>query len=162
MVKPKFDIEATEKAISKLIERIKKAFYKHQPTFSDDSLRHSKATERKKPHDSSRCEACHKGKCHLGRLGPEFDPRPRSDFSMKLTVSLSQFCNSYLHPGCNSVQDSQTKGLTLYLVFPVIVIVTVILAMFTFYFCPKLQDKHCRDHYDYHRENKIQYPSLRQ
>ena len=60
MVKPKFDIEATEKAISKLIERIKKAFYNHQPTFSDDSLRHSKATERKKPHDSSRCEACHK------------------------------------------------------------------------------------------------------
>ena len=48
----------------------------------------------------------------------------------------------------------------MYLVFPVIVIVTVISAMFTFYFCPKLQDKHCRDHYDYHRENKIQYPSL--
>ena len=66
MVKPKFDIEATEKAISILIERIKKAFYKHQPTSSDDSLRHSKATERKKPHDSSRCEACQKGKCHLG------------------------------------------------------------------------------------------------
>ena len=61
MVKPKFDIEATEKAMSKLIERIKKAFYKHQPNFSDESLRHSKATERKKPHDSSRCEACHKG-----------------------------------------------------------------------------------------------------
>ena len=26
-------------------------------------FRHSKATERKKPHDSSRCEACQKGKC---------------------------------------------------------------------------------------------------
>ena len=44
---------------------------------------------------------------------------------------------------------SKTKGLTLYFVFPVIVIP----AMFTFYFCPKLQDKHCREHYDYDREN---------
>ena len=33
-----------------------------------------------------------------------------------------------------------TEGATLYLVFPVIVI--VISAMFTFYFCSKLQDKH--------------------
>ena len=46
------------------------------------------------------------------------------------------------------------------LVFTVIVIVIVISAMFIFYFCPKLQDKHCRDHYDYHRENNIQYLSL--
>ena len=105
MVKPKFDVEATEKAISILIERIKKAFYNHQPTFSNDSLRHSKATERKKPHDSSRCEACHKGKCHLGRLGPEFYPRPRSDFSMKLTVSLSHFCNSCNLNLCTNVQN---------------------------------------------------------
>ena len=75
MVKPKFDIEATEKAMDKLIERIKKAFYKYQPTFNDDSTRHSKAADRKKPHDSSRCEACHMGKCHLGRLGHH--PRPK-------------------------------------------------------------------------------------
>ena len=34
------------------------------------------------------------------------------------------------------------KGPTLYLIFPVIVIVIVISAMFTFYFCSKLQDKH--------------------
>ena len=46
----------------------------------------------------------------------------------------------------------------MYLVFPVIVM--VILAMFTFYLCPKMQDKHCRDHYDYDRKNKIQCPSL--
>ena len=39
------------------------------------------------------------------------------------------------------------------------VIATVISAMFTFYvFLSKAG--HCRDHYDYHRENKIQYPSL--
>ena len=39
----------------------------------------------------------------------------------------------------------------MYLVFPVMVI--VILAMFTFQFCPRLQDKHCREHYDHDREN---------
>ena len=44
----------------------------------------------------------------------------------------------------------------LYLVFPVIVL--VISAMFTFQFCPKLKDKHCREHYDYDKENKIQFP----
>jgi hypothetical protein len=30
--------------------------------------------------------------------------------------------------------------------------------MFTFLFCPKLQDKHCREHYDY---DWIQNPSFR-
>ena len=52
----------------------------------------------------------------------------------------------------------------MYLVFPVIiiVIVIVILAMFTFYFCPKLQVKHCREHYDYDydRKNYIQSRSF--
>ena len=28
------------------------------------------------------------------------------------------------------------------------------------YFCPKLQDKHCREYYDYDRGNKIQCPSF--
>ena len=46
----------------------------------------------------------------------------------------------------------------MYLVFPVIVI--VILAMFTFYLCTKVQDKLCRDCYDYDRKNKIQCPSF--
>ena len=32
MVTPRFDIEATEKAMSKIIERIKKAFYIQQPS----------------------------------------------------------------------------------------------------------------------------------
>ena len=54
MVKPKFDLEATEKAMSKVIERIKKAFYKHRPDTGVESVRHSKATERRKPHDSER------------------------------------------------------------------------------------------------------------
>ena len=38
MVKPRFDIEATEKALSKIIERIKKSFYNQQPA-NDDSAR---------------------------------------------------------------------------------------------------------------------------
>ena len=45
-----------------------------------------------------------------------------------------------------------------YLITTVIIVISV---MFTFYFCPKLQDKHCREHYDYDRENSIQIPSLR-
>ena len=48
------------------------------------------------------------------------------------------------------------KGPTLYLVFLVI----VISAVFTFQFCPKLQDKHCREQYDYDRESQIQSPFL--
>ena len=38
MIKPRFDIEATEKALSKIIERIKKSFYNQQPA-NDDSVR---------------------------------------------------------------------------------------------------------------------------
>ena len=40
----------------------------------------------------------------------------------------------------------------------------MISAMFTFYFCPKLQDKHCKNcdyDYGYDRENKIHAPSLK-
>jgi len=48
-------------------------------------------------------------------------------------------------------------GPNLYLIFPVIVM--VISAMFIFYFCPKLQDKHCREHYDYKSDN-LQYNTL--
>ena len=46
-------------------------------------------------------------------------------------------------------------GPTLYQVFLVI----VISVMFTFWFCPKIKDKHCREHYDYGRENLIQSSS---
>ena len=42
MVRQKFDLEATEKALSKLIERIKKEFYYHQPTSFDETTRHSR------------------------------------------------------------------------------------------------------------------------
>ena len=49
--------------------------------------------------------------------------------------------------------SSKLHQLSMYLVYLVIVI--VILAVFTFYLCPKLQDKHCREHfdYDYDKEN---------
>ena len=49
-------------------------------------------------------------------------------------------------------QMSQTLGLGLYLIFPVIVI--VISAMFTFQFCPKL-------HYDHDKKNSIHCPSFK-
>ena len=39
MIKPEFDIEATEKALSKIIERIKKSFYNQQPPTNDKSAR---------------------------------------------------------------------------------------------------------------------------
>ena len=39
MVKPRFDIEATEKALLKIIERIKKSFYNQQPPANDESAR---------------------------------------------------------------------------------------------------------------------------
>ena len=61
-------------------------------------------------------------------------------------------------PSFNLASQTRYKGPTLYLVFLVIVI--AILAMFTFQFCPKLQDKHCKEHYDYDRENQMQSPSL--
>ena len=47
----------------------------------------------------------------------------------------------------------------------VIVIVIMISAMFTFWFCPKLQDKHCRDRYDYDydyaRKTRYKTPPLK-
>ena len=39
MVNPEFDIEATEKAMSKIIDRIKKSFYNYQPSH-DESIRY--------------------------------------------------------------------------------------------------------------------------
>ena len=42
MVRPKFDLEATEKALSKLIERVKKEFYNRHPNSFDELMRHSR------------------------------------------------------------------------------------------------------------------------
>ena len=79
-------------------------------------------------------------------------------FLYRCQLSKRKFQNFVIiHKVHFSCQES-SQGLTLYLVFPVIVI--VILAMFTFQFCTKLQDKHCRDHYDCDRENEIQCPSF--
>jgi len=62
---PHFDLEGTEIAVRKLVTRIKSVFYGEAPS-GDQSSRHSKAVTRKKPHDSSRCEACRKGACTAG------------------------------------------------------------------------------------------------
>ena len=78
-------------------------------------------------------------------------------FTMDNTAQL--FCGKMTSlPSFNLASQTRYKGPTLYLVFLVIVI--AILAMFAFQFCPKLQDKHCKEHYDYDRENQMQSPSL--
>ena len=61
--KPEFDQEATDKAMEKIIKRMKKVFYNEGPPANEVSERHSQARERKNPHDSVRCEACREGKC---------------------------------------------------------------------------------------------------
>ena len=61
--KPEFDQEATDKAMEKIIKRMKKVFYNEGPPANEVSERHSQARERKNPHDSARCEACREGKC---------------------------------------------------------------------------------------------------
>ena len=66
-VLPVFDQEATDKAISKAVERIKKVMYNLTAPGNDSSDRHSRARDRKKPHDSMRCEACMKGVCSYGK-----------------------------------------------------------------------------------------------
>ena len=50
--------------------------------------------------------------------------------------------------------EAATLGPTLYFIFPVI----VILAMFTFWLFPKVQDKYFRDHYDYDRKTGDNVP----
>ena len=61
--KPEFDQEATDKAMEKIIKRMKKVFYNEGPPANEVSERHSQARERKNPHDSARCEACREGIC---------------------------------------------------------------------------------------------------
>ena len=60
---PKFDLEATLKAMSIVIKRIKKVFYNQESSKDIYSKRHSRAQDRQNPHDSDRCEACLEGKC---------------------------------------------------------------------------------------------------
>ena len=51
----------------------------------------------------------------------------------------------------------------MYLIFPVIVLVVLVIsAKFILYLhpvCAQLKGKHCQDHYDYDRKNKIQSQS---
>ena len=63
---PVFDQEATDKAMSKAIERIKKVMYNSAPPGNEHSDRHSQARDRRNPHDSARCEACRLGVCNYG------------------------------------------------------------------------------------------------
>ena len=67
---PKFDEEATMRAMKIVIDRIKKIFYVIYPEEvvkdSADSDKHSRARERKNNHDSKNCEACRLGKCTYG------------------------------------------------------------------------------------------------
>ena len=53
-IKPKFDDEACEKAVEKILTRIKRVFYNQAPTSNEFSERHSGAQMRENPHDSSR------------------------------------------------------------------------------------------------------------
>ena len=69
MFQPQFDQEATDKAMSKVVERIKKVFYNVVPPASERSARHSKAIDRKAAHDSKRCQACREGVCIESRDG---------------------------------------------------------------------------------------------
>ena len=80
-IKPKFDDEACEKAVEKILTRIKRVFYNQAPTSNEFSERHSGAQMRENPHDSSRCEACKEGKC------PDADfssSRPRRSFENRI------------------------------------------------------------------------------
>ena len=58
-----FDQEATDIAMSKAIEIIKKVMYNLAAPANVSSEPHSQARDRKNPHDSSRCEACRAGVC---------------------------------------------------------------------------------------------------
>ena len=68
--KPRFDLEATDKAMVIIVSRIKKVFYNEAPPANEHSGLHSQLTEPsnlfkigRMPHDSSRCQACKQGKC---------------------------------------------------------------------------------------------------
>ena len=62
---PKFDVEATLRAMNIVIKRIKRIYYGILPEINDheESSKHSKAQERRTEHDSKNCEACKAGKC---------------------------------------------------------------------------------------------------
>ena len=60
---PVFDQEATDIAMSKAIEIIKKVMYNLTAPANVSSEPHSQARDRKNPHDSSRCEACRARVC---------------------------------------------------------------------------------------------------
>ena len=80
--KPKFDEEASKRAMKIVIDRIKKIFYGIYPEVGKDSAdRHSRARERKKNHESKNCEACRFGRCSIGDdFGPRIGRGRRSNF----------------------------------------------------------------------------------
>ena len=52
---PNFDLEATDRAIDIVIQKIKRAMYGlHDPNHTEVSSRHSQAQDRKSPHDATR------------------------------------------------------------------------------------------------------------
>ena len=55
-------------------------------------------------------------------------------------------CHRHSH---NTVLIDLRRGIVPYFFVTVIVKITMILAMFIFYFCLKQQDKHCIRHYDF-------------
>ena len=72
---PLFDREATDKAVSKIVDRIKKVFYNISAPGNVEADPHSRASARKTPHDSARCEACKLGVCNFNEddnFAPQF------------------------------------------------------------------------------------------
>ena len=64
-VSPVFDQEATDKAMSKAVERIQKIMYNMKEPGNESSERHSRARDRREAHDFYRCEACWLGICNF-------------------------------------------------------------------------------------------------
>ena len=104
---PRFDLEATDKAMVKIVSRMKKVFYNEAPPANEHSDLHSQFTERKKPHDSSRCQACKEGKCSQasGFDQPGWNhshPRtPRTYYGPKVNIGwkvILQRKNLTIHP----------------------------------------------------------------
>ena len=104
MSKPRFDLEATDRAMVIIVSRIKKVFYNEAPPANEHPGLHSQFTERKKPHDSSRCQACKQGKCsqasgfdHPGRKNSRpWSPPTNYGPKKKVTsdLCLESFCST--------------------------------------------------------------------
>ena len=83
---PLFDLEATDKAVSKIVDRIKKVFYNICAPGNVEADPHSRASARKTPHDSARCEACKLGVCNFNE---DDNFRPQFRYNRPYTPSYS-------------------------------------------------------------------------